>query len=66
MSTRVSVVIPAYNESENIVDSLRRINDAVTMPNEILVVVDSTEDTTIAVVEGMDPPVSQARVLVQT
>ena len=66
MSPRVSVVIPAYNESENIVDSLRRISDAVTMPNEILVVVDSVEDSTIAVVEGMDPPVVQARVLVQT
>jgi glycosyltransferase involved in cell wall biosynthesis len=63
--SRVSIVIPAYNESENIVDSLRRISDAVTLPHEILVVVDSDQDSTIAVVEAMNPRIAQVRVLVQ-
>jgi glycosyltransferase involved in cell wall biosynthesis len=62
---RVSIVIPAYNESDNIADSLRRINDSVRMSHEILVVVDSEQDSTIEVVESMTLPVPQARVLVQ-
>ncbi len=65
MNPRVSIVIPAFNESENIVDSLRRIHDSVRMPHEVLVVVDSDTDSTIAVVEAMELPVAQTRVLVQ-
>jgi glycosyltransferase involved in cell wall biosynthesis len=44
---RVSVVIPAYDEGEPIVTCLERIREAVTLPCEILVVVDSPDDTTI-------------------
>ena len=48
---RVSIVIPAYNESSDIVPVLDRLMESVTMPHEVLVVVDSPEDTTIAPVE---------------
>jgi len=47
---RVSIVIPAYNEGENILPGLERIVDAVTTDHEILVVVDSEDDTTVPVV----------------
>jgi dolichol-phosphate mannosyltransferase len=50
---RVSVVIPAYNEGEQIAPCLQRILEAVTLPCEILVVVDMAEDTTVPVVEQM-------------
>lgn len=48
---RVSIVIPAYNESDGIVPALDRIFEGVLLPAEVLVVVDSVEDTTIAAVE---------------
>ena len=48
---RVSVVIPAYNEGEHIVPVLDRIFEAVRLPCEVLVVVDSADDTTVPVVE---------------
>lgn len=44
---RVSVVIPAYNEGPAIVPVLDRLLEAVTLPAEVLVVVDSAEDTTV-------------------
>lgn len=48
---RVTVVIPAYNEADNIVPVLDRLLEAVTLPCEVLVVVDFPEDTTIPVLE---------------
>ena len=49
---RVSVVIPAYNEASDIVPVLDRLLEAVTLPCEVLVVVDFPEDTTIPVIEA--------------
>jgi dolichol-phosphate mannosyltransferase len=48
---RVSVVIPAYNESTDIVPVLDRLMESITLPSEVIVVVDSADDTTIPVVE---------------
>jgi len=45
----VSIVIPAYNESESIQSSIARIARNVSLPFEVIVVVDSAEDTTIPV-----------------
>ena len=47
---RVSVVIPARNEGENIRPVLYRLFEQVTLPLEVLVVVDSADDTTVPVV----------------
>ncbi len=44
---RVSIVIPAYNEGDAIIPGLTRIVEAVTIDYELLVVVDTPEDTTI-------------------
>jgi glycosyltransferase involved in cell wall biosynthesis len=49
---RVSVVIPAYNEDDAIVAVLDRILESVTLPCEVLIVVDSPDDTTLPAVEG--------------
>ena len=45
---RVSIVIPAYNEGDDIVPGLDRIVAAVRTEAEILVVVDAQTDTTVA------------------
>ena len=53
---RVSIVIPAYNESSDIIPVLDRLMESVTLPHEVLVIVDSPEDTTVPAVEKYDQP----------
>jgi len=53
---RVSIVIPAYNESSDIIPVLYRLMESVTLPHEVLVIVDSPEDTTVPAVEKYDRP----------
>lgn len=50
-SPRVSIVIPAYNEGDNIVAGLDRIFEAIKLDAEVLVVVDTDTDTTIPAVQ---------------
>jgi dolichol-phosphate mannosyltransferase len=49
---RVTVVIPAYNEGDHVVPVLDRLLEAVTLPCEVLVVVDTPDDTTLPVLEA--------------
>lgn len=61
----VSIVIPAYNESESISSSLARIARNVTLPFEVIVVVDSTADSTIPVIENIQTEIPQVRCEIQ-
>lgn len=63
---RVSIVMPAYNETETLIPSLERLADAVTLDHEILIVVDSSEDLTIAAFETRSSDFPTARIVVQT
>jgi dolichol-phosphate mannosyltransferase len=63
---RVSVVIPAYNEGDEIVPVLDRLFESVTLDCEVLVVVDFTEDTTVPVVEKYAVTEPRLRPVVQT
>ena len=63
---RVSVVIPAYNEGEHILPVLDRIFEAVHLPCEVLVVVDTPEDTTVPVVDEYSLKEPRLRYLVNT
>jgi glycosyltransferase involved in cell wall biosynthesis len=49
----VSIIIPVYNEAENIRVCLERIEDAVIMPHTITVVYDTEDDTTVPVVRNI-------------
>src|SRR4029077_6851874 len=51
VTPRVSIIVTAYNEADNIVTCLDRIVEAVTVPFEVLVVYDSPGDTTAPWVE---------------
>lgn len=44
---RVSVIVVAYNEGESIVRSIERLLEAVRLQSEVIVVVDSDDDTSI-------------------
>jgi glycosyltransferase involved in cell wall biosynthesis len=48
---RLSIVIPAYNEGENIIPALDRIFESVKLDAEVLVVVDTVDDSTIPAVK---------------
>jgi dolichol-phosphate mannosyltransferase len=65
-SPRVSVVVPAYNESEHIVPVLDRLFESVHLPCEVLVVVDSAKDTTIPVVDEYARKEPRIRYVVNT
>ena len=47
MNPRVSIVIPVYNEGEAIVPVIERILESVSLKNEIFIVYDFAEDTTV-------------------
>ena len=61
----VSIVIPAYNESETIHASIARIVRSVSLPFEVIVVVDSVEDTTIPVIQKIQIKIPQVRIEIQ-
>ena len=51
MNPRVSVVVPAYQEGAGIEDVIDRLLEAVKLPCEIVIVVDSPDDSTVPYVE---------------
>lgn len=54
MKPRVSIVIPVYNEGDQIIACLDRIIEAVDIPFEVLVVYDTLDDTTRPPVEAYE------------
>src|SRR5437588_6497333 len=63
---RVSVVLPVYNEGEGVISVLDRLFESVRLPSEVLVVVDSADDTTVPVAEEYAQKESRLRCLVNT
>jgi glycosyltransferase involved in cell wall biosynthesis len=63
---RISIVIPAYNEDDAIVPVLDRMFESVRLSSEVLVVVDSEDDTTVPVVVEYAQKEPRLRYLVNT
>ena len=63
---RVTVVMPAYNEGEQIIPILDRLFESVHLSCEVLVIVDTAADTTIPVVERYALKEPRLRCLVNT
>ncbi|TMD27977.1 MAG: glycosyltransferase, partial [Chloroflexi bacterium] len=58
----LSVVIPVYNEGENVVPTLRGVVEQTrTRPLEVLVVHDFDEDTTVPVVKRLQADMPELR-----
>jgi dolichol-phosphate mannosyltransferase len=53
MSPELSIIVPVYNEPDNIGSTLRSIAENVRTPHEVLVVYDFDEDTTVPVVQAL-------------
>ena len=53
MKPEISIVIPVYNEGENVEPVLRRLFEAVEIDAEVLVVYDDEHDTTVPVLQQL-------------
>jgi glycosyltransferase involved in cell wall biosynthesis len=62
-STALSVVIPVYNEPDNIKPVLFGLNTTVSTPHEVLVVYDFDEDTTVPVVRALQADLPKVRLV---
>jgi dolichol-phosphate mannosyltransferase len=63
---RVSVVVPACNEGEQITGVLDRLFESVRLSSEVLVIVDSPDDTTVPAAERYSEKEPRLRCLVNT
>jgi dolichol-phosphate mannosyltransferase len=63
---RISIVIPAYNEGDSVIAVLDRMFESVRLSCEVLVVVDTEDDTTIPVVTEYAQKEPRLRYLVNT
>ena len=61
MSAELSIVVPVFNEPDNIGPTLRRITSEVRTPHEILVVYDFDADTTVPIVRELQPELPAVR-----
>jgi dolichol-phosphate mannosyltransferase len=61
-----SLVVPVYNEADNIVLFLRDVELKVCEPHEILIVYDFPEDSTLPAVAAMQPPCAAVRLVHNT
>jgi glycosyltransferase involved in cell wall biosynthesis len=62
----ISLVVPVYNEAENIPLFLRDVEAAITEPHETLVVYDFPEDNTLPAIATMQPPCANLRLVQNT
>jgi dolichol-phosphate mannosyltransferase len=63
---RISVIIPAFEEGEAVVAGLTNLSQEIQQPNEILVVVDSPSDSTVAPVKKLSEEHPSIRLVVNT
>jgi glycosyltransferase involved in cell wall biosynthesis len=57
----ISIVVPVYQEAENIQGFLRDLEDQLREPHEVLLVYDFPEDNTLPAVAAMQPPCPNVR-----
>jgi glycosyltransferase involved in cell wall biosynthesis len=62
----ISLVVPVYQEADNIVPFLRDLEAGVREPHEVLLVYDFPEDTTLPAVAAMQPPCHAVRLVPNT
>jgi glycosyltransferase involved in cell wall biosynthesis len=62
----ISLVVPVYNEAENIQPFVRDLEAVLTEPHEVLIVYDFPEDTTLPALAAMTPPCPAVRLVHNT
>jgi dolichol-phosphate mannosyltransferase len=62
----ISIVVPVYNEAENIQPFLRDLESTLAEPHETLIVYDFPEDSTLPAVAALEPPCPSVRLVHNT
>src|SRR5882672_6888989 len=62
----ISLVVPVFNEADNIQTFLRDADEKVAEPHETLLVYDFPEDSTLPAVSAMQPPSPGVRLVHNT
>jgi glycosyltransferase involved in cell wall biosynthesis len=62
----ISIIIPAFEEGEGVVPGLANLSQEIQQPNEILVVVDSSSDSTVDPVRKLSEEYPSIRLVVNT
>ena len=62
----ISLVVPVYNEADNIVPFLRDVEAQVQDAHEVVVVYDYPEDTTLPALAAMQPACANVRLVHNT
>jgi dolichol-phosphate mannosyltransferase len=62
----ISLVVPVYNEKDNIAAFLRDVESAVVEPHETLIVYDFPEDSTLPAIAAMEPPPAHVQLVHNT
>ena len=62
----ISLVVPVYNEAENITLFLRDVEGVVSEPHEVLIAYDFPEDNTLPAIQAMTPPCPHVRLVHNT
>lgn len=62
----ISLVVPVFNEADNIQGFLRDVEAAVREPHETLIVYDFPEDNTLPAIGAMQPPCPNVRLVHNT
>jgi glycosyltransferase involved in cell wall biosynthesis len=60
---RLSIVLPAYNEQDNITDVINRIENSLDIPHELVVVNDHSKDNTVELVNKLSEKYNNIRVV---
>ena len=60
---RISIILPVYNESENIEEQIKQIEEAVKIDHEILIIYDFDDDNTIDTVKKLQKRYSSLRLV---
>ena len=62
----LSLVVPVYQEADNIRAFLRDVEAKVREPHEVLIVYDFPEDNTLPAIASLDPPCPSVRLVHNT
>ena len=62
-SCELTVVIPVYNEDENIITTIQSLHQVISVNHEIICVYDFEEDTTVPILADLRPQFSQLKMI---
>lgn len=62
----LSIIIPAHNEEENISEVIKRVEESVRVPHELVVVNDHSTDNTASLVRGLTGQYANLRLVENT